>query len=275
MITRTVSIPAEGAHLHAYLAAPEGAGPWPALIVIHEIWGLVPHIEDVARRFAGAGYAALAPDLYSRGAMPVPPDAIGRAMGFMQTIPIEERRDPAAVARRVGALPDGDREVIERALDWLQNRDLGQNVRDLVAVRDWLAAQPFVDAGRVSSLGFCMGGALSARLASSGADLAGCVTFYGENPPLGEVANIRCPVLGLYGGADHRITDAVPELAHEMAAAGKSFDARVYDGAPHAFFNDSREATYRPDAARDAWERALAFLAAPGDRPAAGARTGA
>jgi carboxymethylenebutenolidase len=182
MITRTVSIPAEGAHLHAYLAAPEGAGPWPALIVIHEIWGLVPHIEDVARRFAGAGYAALAPDLYSRGAMPVPPDAIGRAMGFMQTIPIEERRDPAAVARRVGALPDGDREVIERALDWLQNRDLGQNVRDLVAVRDWLAAQPFVDAGRVSSLGFCMGGALSARLASSGADLAGCVTFYGENP---------------------------------------------------------------------------------------------
>lgn len=262
MLTERVQISAEGAEIDAYLAVPDGPGPWPALIVIHEIWGLVPHIEDVARRFADAGYAALSPDLYSRGGTPVTPDEIGRAMAFMQTVPVEKRADAEAVGRRVAELPAGERDVVRRALAWLQTRDLGQNVADLRATLNWLAAQPFVDPRRICSLGFCMGGGLSGRLASSGAALAGCLVFYGEHPPADEIATIRCPMLGLYGGEDHRITDGVPELARAMAAAGKRFEYHVYEGAPHAFFNDTREATYRPEAARDAWARVLAFLAA-------------
>lgn len=263
MLTVPVHIPAEGTGLDAYLARPDGAGPWPSLIVVHEIWGLVPHIEDVARRFAAAGYAVLAPNLYSRDGLPVAPDEIGRAMAFMQTIPVAERANGEAVARRTAELPADEREVVRRALGWLQHQDRRQNVRDLQAARDWLATQPFVDPGRIFSLGFCMGGGLSARLASAGADLAGCVVFYGEHPPADEIAVIRCPMLGLYGGEDHRITDGVPELAQAMTAAGRPFTYHIYPGAPHAFFNDTRTSTYRPEAARDAWERVLAFLAAP------------
>ena len=264
MLTRHVGIPTAGAEINAYVAYPDGARPWPAIIVIHEIWGLVPHIEDVARRFAGAGYVALAPDLYSRSGLPVTPEEIGRAMTFMQTVPVAERADPQSVGRRAAELPADAREVVERALAWLQRQDRAQNVRDLQAVRDWLAAQADVDPRRIFSLGFCMGGGLSARLASSGVALSGCVIFYGEHPPVDEIANIRCPVLGLYGGDDHRITDGVPDLARAMAAAGKRFERYVYEGAPHAFFNDSRAATYRPDAAGDAWDRVLAFLASGG-----------
>jgi carboxymethylenebutenolidase len=261
MRTERVQIPAEGADIDAYLAVPDGPGPWPAFIVIHEIWGLVPHIEDVARRFAEAGFAALAPDLYSRGGLPVTPDEIARAMVFMQTVPVEKRADPVAVGSHLAELPAGDREVTGRALAWLQTRDLSQNVTDLRATLDWLTSQSFVDPRRISSLGFCMGGGLSARLAASGADLAGAVIFYGEHPPVDQIPNIRCRVLGLYGGEDHRITDGVPDLARAMAAAGKQFDYHVYAGAPHAFFNDTRAATYRPEAARDAWARVLTFQA--------------
>jgi carboxymethylenebutenolidase len=264
MRTERVQIPAEGAEIDAYLAVPDGPGPWPGIIVIHEIWGLVPHIEDVARRFADAGYTALAPDLYSRGGLPVTPEEIGRAMAFMQAVPVEERADADAVGRHVAELPAGDRDVVQRALAWLQTRDLGGNVADLRAALGWLASQPFVDPRHICSLGFCMGGGLSARLAASGVDLAGAVVFYGEHPPADEIANIRCRMLGLYGGEDHRITDGVPELARAMAAAGKRFEYHVYAGAPHAFFNDTREATYRPEAARDAWARVLAFQAAAG-----------
>jgi carboxymethylenebutenolidase len=223
MKTERTSILGGGAEIGAYLALPDGDGPWPAIMVVHEIWGLVPHIEEVARRFAGAGYAALAPDVYSRSGMPE---------GF---------------------------EDIGRALAWVQARDRGRDVADLRVVLDWLASQPFVGARRVFALGFCMGGGLTARLASSGADLAGCVIFYGEDPPSDEIAKIRCPVLGLYGAEDHRITDGVPDLARAMAEAGKRFDYHVYDGAAHAFFNDTRE-TYRPRAAADAWNRVLRFL---------------
>jgi len=248
MRTERVRIPSEGAEIDAYLAVPDGPGPWPGIIVIHEIWGLVPHIEDVARRCADAGYVALAPDLYSRGGLPVTPEEIGRAMAFMQALPVTERADPEVVGRRVAELPAGDRDVVQRTLAWLRTRDLGQSVADL----------------RICSLGFCMGGGLSGRLATSGAALAGCVIFYGEHPPADEIANIRCPVLGLYGADDHRISDDVPDLARAMATAGTRFEHHVYAGAPHAFFNDTREATYRPEATRDAWARVLAFLAAAG-----------
>jgi carboxymethylenebutenolidase len=247
------------AQLRGYVAHPSRAARAPAVIVIHEIWGVVPHIEDVARRFAREGYAAFAPDLYSRGGLPVTPEQISAAMQWMQTLPPEARANPSAVQAKLGELPEQERAVIARTMQWLQTRDLSQNVADLQAALQWLAAQPYVRADRIASLGFCMGGGLSAKLAANGAPLAACVIFYGENPPLDQVSQVRCPVLGLYGGEDHRITDTVPALAEAMQRAGKTFEYHVYPGALHAFFNDTR-ATFHPEAARDAWTRVLAFF---------------
>ena len=249
------------ARMKAFLARPAGKGRFPAVIVIHEIWGVNAQIEEVARRFAREGYAALAPDLYSRGGIPVTPDQIGAAMRFMQTLPPEARANPSAVQARMSELPETERAGIARTMQWLQTRDMAQSVADLKAALVYLTAQTFVRDGHIASLGFCMGGGLSAKLAAAGAPLAACVIFYGENPPSDQVPNIRCPVLGLYGGADHRITDSVPQLAEEMQRAAKSFEYHVYPGAPHAFFNDTRD-TYRPEAARESWARVLAFFEA-------------
>ena len=259
LIEEHLTYPGDGASLKAFLARPAGAEPFPAVIVIHEIWGLDAHIEEVARRFAREGFAALAPDLYSRGGMPVSTEEIGAAMRFTQTLPPAARTNPQAMQAKMSELPDAERATIARTMQWLQTRDLSQNVVDLQAARQWLANQPFIRADRIAALGFCMGGGLSARLAATGAALSTCVIFYGENPPADQIANIRCPVLGLYGGDDHRITDGIPALAETMQRAGKSFEHYVYPGAPHAFFNDTR-ATYRPEAAADAWQRVLAFL---------------
>jgi carboxymethylenebutenolidase len=254
-----VTFPSGAARHHGYVARPSRAARAPAVIVIHEIWGLVPHIEDMARRFAREGYAALAPDLYRRGGLPDTAEQIGAAMQWMQTLPPEARANPNAVQARLSELPEAERASIARTMQWLQTRDLSQSVADLRAALHWLSAQPCVRADRIASLGSCMGGGLSAKLAASAALLEACVIFYGENPPLDQVSNIRCPVLGLYGGEDHRITDTVPALAEAMKRAGKAFEYHVYPGALHAFFNDTR-ATFHPEAARDAWAQVLAFF---------------
>ena len=104
-----------------------------------------------------------------------------------------------------------------------------------------------------------MGGAISGYLATLSPDLRAAVIFYGQNPPLERVPEVQARVLGIYGGDDHRITDAVPEFEEAMREAGKSFENHIYPGAPHAFFNDARP-NYREEAARDAWRRVLAFF---------------
>ncbi|MHB8605689.1 MAG: dienelactone hydrolase family protein [Thermoplasmatota archaeon] len=254
-----VAIPAPGAPVDAYLAKPPGAGRHPGVLVIHEIFGLNPHIEDVARRFAAAGYVALAPEVMDRPGRVVSKREIEIGLGAMMKINPQKRGDPAEMARVLGEFPESDRATIVKTMGWLQRRDMAPYVPDLRVALDWLASQPFVNGQRVAAVGFCYGGGLSARLASSGAPLAACVFFYGDHPPLDEVTNIRCPVLGLYGGEDPRITNEVPKFEAAMKTAGKRFEHHTYPGAPHAFFADPRP-TFRPDAAADAWNRVLAFF---------------
>jgi carboxymethylenebutenolidase len=115
-------------------------------------------------------------------------------------------------------------------------------------------------AAAVVSIGFCMGGGLSAQLAASDAGLAAAVCFYGMPPGREEAERISCPLLGLYGSEDERITGQVPAFLETMRDLGKPFEQHIYDGAPHAFFNDTRP-SYRVAAARDAWARTLAFFA--------------
>jgi carboxymethylenebutenolidase len=109
----------------------------------------------------------------------------------------------------------------------------------LEATLAYLQGRPDVIASAIGSIGFCMGGRLSATLATSGAELAAAAVFYGPNPPLKDVPNVRCPVQGHYGGDDPSVTLKVPDLDAAMKAAGKEFSYYVYEGAPHAFHNDT------------------------------------
>ncbi|MCL6595426.1 MAG: dienelactone hydrolase family protein [Firmicutes bacterium] len=259
-----VTYSADGAPVQAYLVRPARAqAPLPGVVVIQEVWGVDAHIQDVTDRFATAGYAAMAPDLYSHGGRPpeLEEGAILAVRTFLDTLPPAAWGDVAQREAAIDRLPPDEgsriRQTLHRIFD--PARPMAQYVGDLRAAAAYLRDGP--SRGRaVGSVGYCMGGALSVRLAAADERLGAAVIYYGDAPSEEEQARIACPVLGLYGGEDHRITDRVPEFAARMQSLGKAFAHRVYPGAPHAFFNDLRR-SYHVDAARDAWARTLAFLA--------------
>ena len=204
-----------------FLAKPKEVGRYPAVIVIHEIWGLVDQIKDVASRLAREGYVALAIDLFEE--------------------------------KTVSKLEEG-RELRQK---FTEEKILG----DLSGGFNYLKTLSCVNRSRIGSMGFCMGGGLSLLLACHNRELAAAIVFYGRNPsPIDLVKNVQCPVLGNYAGADMAITESdINLLKQTLTKYGKVFDVKVYPGAPHAFFNDTRE-SYRIDAAKDAWERTLGFF---------------
>lgn len=244
--------PSPSGEVRAYLATPEGNGPWPGLIVIQEVFGLEPHIEDVARRFAAEGYLSIAPDFYCHDPAfkDVAKEALPQALGLRRA------PDPEAA---LAAMPEGQREKVRQAWQWLTNRDASTYIPDLQAALALLRGRSDCT-GAVGAIGFCMGGGLSGQLAAAGADLNAAVIYYGPIPPVDKVANIKCPVQGHYGGEDPGITNTVPELQAAMAANGKDFTAYVYEGAPHAFNNNDRP-SYHPEAAKLSWSRTTEFLA--------------
>lgn len=260
---RTSEVELRGADrpIEAYLAEPDGGGQHRAIIIVHEIWGLDEHIRDVARRFATEGFVALAPDLYTgpwREAMQR--DRIMAGMQFLREAPPEVQRDPGLLGALLGERPAEEAAALRtlmRVMTAEQRHTFAQDLRG--AVR-FLETRSNVDGARIACLGFCMGGGITARLATIEPRLSRAVIFYGENPPLDKVAAIEAKVLGLYGADDLRITETVPDFVAAMQEAGKPFDHHVYPGAPHAFFNDTRPATHRPEAARDAMRRVLEFL---------------
>jgi carboxymethylenebutenolidase len=251
-----------------FLARPERAeAGLPGVVVIQEIWGVEEHIEDVTRRLAGAGYAALAPDLFAhRGERPEPlsRQRIREVQAFMNKLPPAGWTDPAVRAAALAELPDPERVRIEASHGALWG-GLGQLDRHLPAlrasVRHLRAECPASLGQKVACVGFCMGGGLSALLACEEPELAGAAIFYGSAAPLERVPNIQCPVAGFYGGLDARVNAGLPAFAEAMRANGKRFDYQVYEGAAHAFFNDTRP-SYAVGAARDAYARLLEFLRA-------------
>ncbi len=264
-----VRVPGNGRELEAWLACPDQkTGPRPAVIVIHEIFGPDAHIQDVAGRFAREGYVALAPNLFTGDLQAVlTPENIALGMKAFADAPPDLRRDPSKLAAFAASQPP-ERRPILAALGQVSQPTVQEGfARDLVAVARHLRQRPDVDARRTGSVGFCFGGAMSARLATVDPDLRAAVIFYGQNPPLDAVAQIRAAVLGLYGAEDHGITDTVPQLVEAMKRDGKSFHHHVYPGARHAFFNDTRPTMYHAESAKDAWQQVLAFfrenLAAP------------
>ncbi len=214
----------DGEMLPGYLARPQGDGPYPGMVVLQEWWGLNEHIKDVTRRVAQAGYVALAPDLYK---------------GQVATEPDEARK-------------------------LVMELDMAAAVTEIDSAADYLLAQDTVSGEQVGVMGFCMGGRLTLMTAlhDAGAGLYGAaIAFYGAPLTPEEAATVQAPILGLYGADDGGIAVAdVQSMQDALTAAGVPNSFTIYEGAPHAFFNDTRE-SYRPEAAADAWQQTLAWLA--------------
>lgn len=233
--TADLTFARDGATLKAYGAWPTGAVSGPGLVVIPDVRGLTEHYRDIARRFAAEGFFALAVDLYSREGAPDLPD-MPSIFAWIQSLP-----DPRIVA-------------------------------DLGAAVQFLAGRPEVRADRIGITGYCMGGQYALMAACSVPGLAACVSWYGmlryaehneRKPasPLELAPRLGCPYLGLFGAEDALIPNPdVEELRTILTGAGKTFAITSYAGAGHAFFNDTRPDAYRPDAAADAWPRAIGFL---------------
>ncbi|MGD0003199.1 MAG: dienelactone hydrolase family protein [Anaerolineaceae bacterium] len=258
-----LSYEGEEGQVQAFLSRPDTDQPRPAVIVIHEIFGLVDHTKDVANRFAQQGYVAMAPHLFSRPSLAsvLTPANIGEAMRFNFSLPRERMSDAAFVQQELEKLPGGSRETLRqvRALMFGGGLPRESLVKDLVRARHYLASQNFVQADKIASVGFCFGGGMSINLACL-VPLAACVVFYGDNPnPVDLVQNIAGPVLGIYGAEDQRINSHLDELVKSMAQYKKDFEMRIYPGAAHAFFNDTNPNTYRKKPARQAWEQVLHF----------------
>jgi carboxymethylenebutenolidase len=221
--------PSGGDDITYYLAKPAEGGPFPTMIVIHEIFGLSDFIKDVVRLFAHTGYLAMAP------ALPVG-----------------------------GDLPDGKH--VQWMLDTIDTGVAVPFQTEIDNLNDglqFLASRDDVEADHIGSVGFCWGGARSFTLATVNQDLWVAVVFYGSTPPLEDLANIEAPVLALYGALDNAsatsITGRAAETARAMRAANKEFEWEVYNMAPHAFFRDgSVVSTSR--AATIAWALVLDFL---------------
>lgn len=210
----------DGETLTGYQARPEGEGSWPAVIVLQEWWGLNEHIKDVTRRIAREGYVALAPDLYK---------------GQVTTEPDEARK-------------------------LVMELDMPAAVEEIGSAIDYLLAQEFVRSDKAGIVGFCMGGRLVLMTALANNNLAVAVPFYGSPLTPAEAANVKAPVLGLYGASDSGIPVAdIQAMAEALTAAGIDNEMQIYPGAPHAFFNDTRQ-SYRPEAAADAWQRMLTWF---------------
>lgn len=255
----------------AYLSRPRAAsGPLPGVLIIQEVWGVDQHIADLAERFASAGYVALAPDLYSAGGgrpSVLATERVGAAKEFLNTIPTGEWMavlgDEHRRAKALATLAPQQAQEVAETLAALFSGAGGDTTRHLGVLRAALAflrSHPDCHERPIGSIGFCMGGALSALLACHEPQLAAAIVFYGSSPPAELVASSGCPLRGFYGHEDPRIVNGLPAFDAALAAAGIDHELRIYPDAGHAFFNDTRP-SYRPKAARDAWARTLVFFA--------------
>ncbi|MCL2516896.1 MAG: dienelactone hydrolase family protein [Microbacteriaceae bacterium] len=229
-----------------YVSRPAGdAAVKGGLVVIHEIWGLVDHIKDVADRFAAEGYVVVAPDILSHGG--ITPE-VGDELQRLRESADEEERTRLQPLMREKMAP-----VHEPAYaSWA--------VSALKQVVDWLAVQPGVD-GHLAVTGFCFGGTYSFALAAADDRIRAAAPFYGAPPQETDFQGFACPVRALYGEQDARLIDGLPEVEKRMSDAGVDFEATVYPDAGHAFFNDTNSHAYVPEVAGAAWQKVTGFFA--------------
>jgi carboxymethylenebutenolidase len=222
--SKTVSYKSGDETVQAMLYTPAGKAPFPAIIVIHEYWGLNDWVREQASKFADQGYVALAVDLY-RGKVATSPDM---AHELMRGVPEDRAK------------------------------------RDLHAAFEFLQAQPNVKKDRIGSIGWCMGGGYSLDVALQEPALAADVIHYGHLATDPEaLKKINAPILGIFGGKDRGIPpEDVHKFEQALKQLGKRVEIKIYPDAGHAFENPNNKDGYRADDAADAWKRTIDFLAA-------------
>ncbi len=217
----TVTFKAGAQDVSGYLVSPAADGKYPSVLVAHENRGLNPHTRDVARRLAVAGYLAMAVDFLSPiGGTPADQDKAREMIGTLNA-------------------PD--------VTGWAQGA--------VAYLRGHAQSN-----GKVGAVGFCWGGGVIGRLAVAEPTLDAGVVYYGQQPPAEEVAKIQAPLLLNYAGVDERINAGIPAFEEALKAGNKQYTLYMYEGAQHAFLNDTNEARYNKEAAELAWGRTLDFF---------------
>jgi carboxymethylenebutenolidase len=215
-----VNYPGETGEVRAYLAKPKKSEKIPGVIVIHENRGLVPHIEDVTRRVALEGFLALAPDALSP----------------------------------FGGTPKD----LDKARDMIGQLDSAKTTKNFVAAAKYLKTHP-QSTGKVGVTGFCWGGGVTNQVAVNSPDVRAAVPFYGRQPASEDVPKIKASMLIHYAGEDERINSGIPAFEAALMEAGVEYKMYMYEGAKHAFFNDTSD-RYDEEASKLAWERTIKFF---------------
>jgi carboxymethylenebutenolidase len=210
----------ETGDIHAHYARPKGEEKLPGVVVISEVWGLVPHIEDVARRVALEGFLALAPDPLSH----------------------------------LGGTPDDTDEAVKM----MRGLDAEETTKNLVAAVEYLKTHP-QSTGKVGVTGFCWGGGMTNQVAVNTPDVQAAAPFYGRQPAPEDVPKIKASMQAHYAGDDERINAGIPAFEAALKEAGVEHEIHIYEGAKHGFYNDTSQ-RYHEEAAKLAWGRTMAFF---------------
>ena len=219
--TEQVRYPGHTGEMRAYLARPKAEEKRPCVIVIHENRGLNAHIQDVTRRMAMEGFMAIAPDALSP----------------------------------LGGTP----EDADKARTLIQQLDGPSTARNFVAAVQYLKTHP-LSTGKVGCTGFCWGGGMTNQVAVNSPDLLAAVPYYGMQPASEDVPKIKASLLAHYAGLDERINKGIPAFEEALKKASVEYKIYVYEGAKHAFNNDTNPDQYNKEAAQLAWQRTIAFL---------------
>ena len=222
IISQFVKYPAPKTEINAFLAYPKKEGKLPAIVVIHENRGLQPHIQDVAKRFAKEGFLSIAPDALTP----------------------------------VGGTPENDQSKATGLIRELNSED---TINNMVAAVKYLKTHP-LSTGKVGCTGFCWGGAMTNQVAVNSPDLNAAVPYYGRTPATEDVAKINAPVMAHYAGNDPGINAGIEAFEEELKKQKKDYQIFIYEGAGHAFNNDSNPERYNAEAAKLAWGRTISFF---------------
>ena len=216
-----IKYPGATGDMRAYLAMPEKGKKFPAVIVIHENRGLVPHIQDVTRRMAKEGFIALAPDALSP----------------------------------VGGTP----EDVSNVGELFKKLNSEETTRNFVAAVKYLETHPNSN-GKVGCTGFCWGGAMTNQVAVNSPELDAAVPYYGRQPSAEDVAKIKAPVMAHYAENDEGINAGIPAFEEALKKNNKEYQIFSYPGTGHGFNNDTNTSRYNEAAAKLAWERTVGFF---------------
>lgn len=222
LISEFIKYPGETGDVKAFLARPKAGNKFPAVLIIHENRGLQPHIQDVTRRMAKEGFLALAPDALSP----------------------------------LGGTPENDQ---DKAVSMIGQLDKEKTIKNFVAAVKYLKTQSN-STGKVGCTGFCWGGGMTNQVAVNCPDLDAAVPYYGMQPTADQVPSIKAPIMAHYAGEDARINQGIPAFEEALKKNNKKYQIFMYEGAQHAFNNDSNPERYNEKAAKLAWSRTIAFF---------------